>query len=24
LQPYGGLIYFHSLLSGLAEAGHLP
>lgn len=22
-QPYGGLIYFHSLLSGLAEEGHL-
>jgi DNA-3-methyladenine glycosylase II len=22
-QPYGGLIYFHFLLSGLAEAGHL-
>jgi DNA-3-methyladenine glycosylase II len=22
-QPYGGLIYFHLLLSGLAEAGHL-
>lgn len=22
-QPYGGLIYFHSLLSGLAEDGHL-
>jgi len=23
LQPYGGLIYFHSLLSGLAEEGRL-
>jgi DNA-3-methyladenine glycosylase II len=23
LQPYGGLIYFHSLLSGLAEEGHI-
>ncbi len=23
LQPYGGLIYFHSLLSGLAAEGHL-